>query len=127
MRDDWEEDEEEDDEKEDCPCEGKSCGRLSASRRIQEKFLATRKVFFWGAVNDDSAKAAVEKLLYLDLEGPGKPITFYLNTPGGCITSGMAIYDSMRMLSSPVTVVVRGMAASLGSLRLCAAVKGRRL
>ena len=94
---------------------------------IQKKFLEQRKLFLWGAITDDTAKDVCEKLLYLEAGAPGKDITFYLNTPGGSITAGMAIYDTMRLLSSPVTVVVTGMAASMGSVLLCAARKGRRL
>jgi len=61
------------------------------------------------------------------LPATGKDITFYINTPGGSITAGMAVYDTMKMLTSPITVVVTGMAASMGSILLCGAKKGRRL
>jgi ATP-dependent Clp protease protease subunit len=94
---------------------------------IQKKFLKQRKIFLWGAVNDESAKDITEKLLYLEASGPGKEITFYINTPGGSITAGMAVYDTMKLISSPVTVVVTGMAASMGSILLSGAAKGRRL
>jgi ATP-dependent Clp protease, protease subunit len=94
---------------------------------IQRKFLDQRKIFLWGAVTDETAKDITEKLLYLEVDGPGKDITFYLNSPGGSITAGMAIYDTMQLVSSPITVVVTGMAASMGSILLCAASKGRRL
>ncbi len=93
---------------------------------IQKKFLEERKIFLWGDVSDKSAKEITEKLLYLESIGPGKDITFYINTPGGSITSGMAIFDTMKMISSPVSVVVTGMAASMGSILLSAAPKGRR-
>ncbi len=94
---------------------------------IAKKFLAQRKIFLWGAVTDETAKDITEKLLYLETTAPGKEITFYMNTPGGSITAGMAIYDTMQLISSPVTVVVTGMAASMGSILLCAAPQGRRL
>jgi ATP-dependent Clp protease protease subunit len=94
---------------------------------IQRKFLATRRIFLWGAVTDETGKDVCEKLLYLEATAPGKEITFYINTPGGSITAGMAIYDTIKLLSSPVTIVVTGMAASMGSVLLCAAPKGRRL
>jgi ATP-dependent Clp protease protease subunit len=94
---------------------------------IQKKFLEQRKIFLWGAVTDESAKDITEKLLYLETVAPGKEITFYMNTPGGSITAGMAIYDTMKLMSSPVTIVVTGMAASMGSILLCGAAKGRRL
>jgi ATP-dependent Clp protease protease subunit len=93
---------------------------------IQKKFLEERRIFLWGDVSDKSAKEITEKLLYLESIDPGKDITFYINTPGGSITAGMAIFDTMKMISSPVSVVVTGMAASMGSILLSAAPKGRR-
>jgi ATP-dependent Clp protease protease subunit len=95
-------------------------------RIIQKKFLEQRKIFLWGPVMDDSAKDICERLLYLEVDKPGQDITFYLNTPGGSITAGMAIYDTMRLITSPVSVVVTGMAASMGSILLSGARKGRR-
>jgi ATP-dependent Clp protease protease subunit len=94
---------------------------------IQRKFLEARKLFLWGPVTDETGKDVCEKLLYLEAAAPGKDITFYINTPGGSVTAGMAIYDTITLLTSPVTVVVTGMAASMGSVLLCAAPKGRRL
>ena len=94
---------------------------------IQKKFLEQRKLFLWGAVTDETAKDITEKLLYLESCEPGKDITFYINSPGGSITAGMAIYDTMQLVTSPITVVVTGMAASMGSILLCGAAKGRRL
>lgn len=93
---------------------------------IQKKFLEQRKIFLWGAVTDETAKDLTEKLLYLEATGPGKPITFYMNTPGGSITAGMAVYDTIKLITSPVTIVVTGMAASMGSILLSAAKKGHR-
>ncbi len=93
---------------------------------IQRKFLAQRKIFLWGPVTDESAKDITEKLLHLESTGPGQEITFYMNTPGGSITAGMAVFDTMRLITSPLTIVVTGMAASMGSILLCAAPKGRR-
>jgi ATP-dependent Clp protease protease subunit len=94
---------------------------------VQRKFLEQRKIFLWGAVTDETAKDLTEKLLYLETIGPGKEITFYLNSPGGSITAGMAIFDTMKLITSPITVIVTGMAASMGSILLCGAAKGRRL
>jgi ATP-dependent Clp protease protease subunit len=99
----------------------------SVSLLIQKRFLNQRKLFLWGPVTDESAKDLCEKLLYLESTGPGKDITFYMNTPGGSITAGMAVFDTMKLISSPITIVVTGMAASMGSILLCAASKGRRL
>ena len=101
--------------------------RAPVAMLVQKKFLEQRKLFLWGAVTDETAKDLVEKLLYLESVAPGKEITFYMNTPGGSITAGMAVYDTLKMITSPVTIVVTGMAASMGSILLCAAPKGRRL
>lgn len=97
-----------------------------AGAKIQESFLKDRKIFLWGEVSDKSAKDITEKLLYLEADAPGKEITFYINTPGGSITAGMAVYDTMQLISSPIKVVVTGMAASMGSILLCGASKGKR-
>jgi ATP-dependent Clp protease protease subunit len=78
-------------------------------------------------VTDETAKDITEKLLFLESDAPGKDITFYINTPGGSITAGMAVYDTMKLITSPITVVVTGMAASMGSILLSGAPKGRRL
>ncbi len=94
---------------------------------LQKRFLEERKVFFWTDTNDDACRKAVEKLLYLEADQPGKEITFYLNSPGGSITAGMALYDTMKLITSPIKVVVMGMAASMGSILLCAGKKGKRL
>jgi ATP-dependent Clp protease, protease subunit len=99
----------------------------SVSLLIQRRFLKQRKIFLWGPITDETAKDLSEKILYLETIAPGKEITFYMNTPGGSITAGMAVYDTMKLVSSPITVVVTGMAASMGSILLCAAKKGRRL
>ena len=98
----------------------------SIAEIIQKKFLEQRKVFLWGEVSDRSAREVTEKLLYLEATEPGKDIIFYINTPGGSITAGMAVYDTMQLISSPITVVVTGMAASMGSILLCGASKGKR-
>lgn len=93
---------------------------------INKRFLEERKVFFWGQVDDDSAQKAIAELLYLESMDSGKEIKFYISSPGGSITAGLAVYDTMRMIKSPVTAIVMGMAASMGSILLCAAEKGRR-
>ena len=99
----------------------------SVSEIIQKKFLEERKVFLWGEVSDRSARDVTEKFLYLETSDHGKDITFYINTPGGSITAGMAVYDTMQLISSSITVVVTGMAASMGSILLCGASPGQRL
>lgn len=110
-------------EEESCDCK-KENGPVNGV--IEKQFLKDRKVFLWGEVNDKSAKDVTEKLIYLELQEPGKPITFYINTPGGSITAGMAIYDTMRLVQSPISVVVTGLAASMGSILLSGAQKGLR-
>lgn len=116
-------DDEEEEEREE-PAVGKTPMPIGA--QIQRKFLEQRKIFLWGAVTDESAKDLTEKLLYLEATAPGKEITFYMNTPGGSITAGMAVYDTIKIITSPVKVVVTGMAASMGSILLSAAKKGNR-
>ena len=118
-------DEDDDDAPEEAAAEKKHGGPVAML--IQRKFLDQRKIFLWGAVTDATAKDLTEKLLYLESVGPGKVITFYLNSPGGSVTAGMAVFDTMKLITSPITVVVTGMAASMGSILLCGAAKGRRL
>lgn len=99
---------------------------LSDDKLFNKKFLEQRKVFLWGAVTDESAKYVVNRLLYLEFADPGKEITFFINSPGGMVTSGMVIYDTMQMISSPVSTVCMGLAASMGSILLSAGEKGKR-
>jgi len=99
---------------------------LSENRLFSKKFLEQRKVFLWGPVMDSSAKEIVNRLLYLESIKPGAEITFYINSPGGVVTSGMVIYDTMKMISSPVSTICMGLAASMGSLLLSAGEKGKR-
>jgi ATP-dependent Clp protease protease subunit len=113
------------DDEDDAPAAAKAPSMVA--EKLQTAFLKRRKIFLWGEVNDDSAKDITEKLLYLEWEAPGEPISFYINTPGGSITAGMAIYDTMQMITSPITVIVTGMAASMGSILLSGAKKGNRL
>ena len=93
---------------------------------VDQKLLENRQIFLWGAVEDDTAKDIVSKLLYLEATKPGEPITFFINSPGGVISSGMAIIDTMHLITSPVTTVCMGLAASMGSLILSAGKKGHR-
>lgn len=108
-----------------CDCDDKKSEKPT-DVVIQKKFLDERKVFLWGEINDKSAKEITEKLIYLELQDPNKPITFYINTPGGSITAGMAIYDTMQLIKSQISVVVTGLAASMGSILLSGAKKGYR-
>jgi ATP-dependent Clp protease protease subunit len=95
-------------------------------RLIDLKFLEQRKIFLWGPVDDDSAKDIVSKLLYLESMKPGEKITFFINSPGGIVTSGFSILDTMNLISSPISTVCMGLAASMGSILLSAGQKGER-
>ncbi|HEY5368969.1 MAG TPA: ATP-dependent Clp protease proteolytic subunit [Hanamia sp.] len=100
--------------------------KMMGGMMFDKKFIEQRKVFLWGEVNDKSAKDITNRLLYLEAIDPGKEITFYISSPGGVITSGMVIYDTMQMISSPVSTVCMGMAASMGSILLSGGEKGKR-
>ena len=100
--------------------------KMMSGWMFDKKFIEQRKVFLWGVVDDKSAKDISDRLLYLEALDPGKEITFYINSPGGMVTSGMVIYDVMQMISSPVSTVCMGMAASMGSILLSGGEKGRR-
>lgn len=99
----------------------------SGLMKFDNKFLEQRKVFLWGAVHDESAEKVVNRLLYLEATDPGKDIFLYINSPGGVVTSGMVIYDTMKLISSPVHTVCMGLAASMGSILLSGGEKGKRL
>jgi len=94
--------------------------------RFDNKFLEQRKIFLWGPVHDESAERIVNRLLFLEASDPGKDIFFYINSPGGVVTSGMVIYDVMKMISSPVHTICMGLAASMGSILLSGGTKGKR-
>src|SRR5438034_4881662 len=96
------------------------------SKRLEKYFFESRSIYLWGVVDDKSAKDIVSKMLLLDADKPGEEIKFYINSPGGVVTSGMVIYDTMRMLKSPVSTICMGLAASMGSILLSGGVKGRR-
>jgi ATP-dependent Clp protease protease subunit len=94
--------------------------------KFENKFLEQRRVFLWGPVTDESAEKVVNRLLYLDAIDPGKDIYLYINSPGGVVTSGMVVYDTMQMIASPVHTVCMGLAASMGSILLSGGKKGTR-
>ncbi len=96
------------------------------SKKLEKYFFETRSVYLWGVVDDKSAKDIVSKLLLLDSDKPGQEIKFYINSPGGVVTSGMVMYDTMRMIKSPVSTICMGLAASMGSILLSGGVKGKR-
>src|ERR1700733_3651408 len=117
-------DDEEPEEKEPKDDKGPDMGMLA--KKLEKYFFDTRSVYLWGGVDDKSAKDVVTKLLLLDADKPGEEIKFYINSPGGIVTSGMVIYDTMKMLKSPVSTINMGLAASMGSILLSGGVKGRR-
>ncbi len=100
--------------------------KMMSGWQFDKKFIEQRKVFLWGVVDDKSAKDITNRLMYLEAIDPGKEITFYINSPGGIVTSGMVIYDTMQMISSPVSTICMGMAASMGSILLSGGKKGKR-
>lgn len=96
------------------------------NKKLEKYFFDKRSVYLWGVVDDKSAKDIVSKLLLLDADKPGEEIKFYINSPGGVVTSGMVMYDTMQMISSPVSTICMGLAASMGSILLSGGVKGKR-
>ncbi len=101
--------------------------KFAGGMKFDTKFLEQRKVFLWGPVHDDSAEKVVNRLLFLEATDPGKDIFFFINSPGGVVTSGMVIYDAMQMITSPVHTICIGLAASMGSILLSGGTKGKRL
>lgn len=94
--------------------------------KIESTILDARRIFLSDAVDNETAAEIIRKLWYLELTNPGKPILFVINSPGGSVDSGFAIWDQIKMISSPITTLVTGLAASMGSiLSLCAAPKRR--
>ena len=96
------------------------------NKKLERYFFDRREVYLWGVVDDKSAKEVVSKFLLLDADKPGVEIKFYINSPGGVVTSGMVMYDTMRMMKSPVSTICMGLAASMGSILLSGGVKGKR-
>lgn len=94
---------------------------------IFSRLLKDRIVFLGTEVNDDVANIIIAQLLYLESEDPDKEIVMYINSPGGVITAGLAIYDTLQYIRPPVSTVCLGMAASMASVLLCAGTKGRRM
>ncbi|PSK90070.1 ClpP family protease [Taibaiella chishuiensis] len=117
---------EDEDEEEEKPVIDKPSPMGMMAKKSEEMFFKNRTVYLWGPVEDKSAKDVVSKLLLLDADKPGKEIKFYINSPGGVVTSGMVIYDVMRMIKSPVSTICMGLAASMGSILLAGGEKGKR-
>jgi ATP-dependent Clp protease protease subunit len=96
------------------------------AKKLEKQFFEKRAVYLWGVVDDKSARDIVSKLLLLDHDKPGEEIKLYINSPGGVVTSGMVIYDTMKLISSPVSTICMGLAASMGSILLSVGEKGKR-
>ncbi|QXL85616.1 ATP-dependent Clp endopeptidase proteolytic subunit ClpP [Comamonas sp. NLF-1-9] len=101
-------------------------GRGERSYDIYSRLLKERVVFLVGEVNDQSANLVVAQLLFLESENPDKDISFYINSPGGSVTAGMAIYDTMQFIKPDVSTMCVGFAASMGAFLLAAGAKGKR-
>ncbi|MCH5716976.1 ClpP family protease [Niabella hibiscisoli] len=99
---------------------------MMLNKRLEQMFFDKRAVYLWGVVDDKSAREVTTKLLLLEADKPGTPINFYINSPGGVVTSGMVIYDTMKMITSPVHTICMGLAASMGSILLSGGEKGNR-
>ncbi len=95
-------------------------------KRLERYFFETRSIYMWGVVDDKSAKDVVTKLLLLEADASGKEIKFFISSPGGSVTSGMVIYDTMKLIKSPVSTICMGLAASMGSILLSGGEKGKR-
>jgi len=101
--------------------------RGERSYDIYSRLLKDRIIFLGEEVNDASASIVVAQLLFLEAEDPGKDINLYINSPGGSVTAGMAIYDTMNFIKCDVSTICIGMAASMGAFLLSSGAKGKRL
>ena len=102
-------------------------GRGERSFDIFSRLLNDRIIFLSEEVNDTTASLVVAQLLYLEAQDPDKDIQFYINSPGGSVTAGMAIYDTMKYIKCDVATICVGMAASMGAFLLSAGTKGKRM
>jgi len=101
-------------------------GRGERSYDIYSRLLKDRIVFLGGSIDDHMANLVIAQLLFLEAEDPDKDIHLYINSPGGVVTSGMAIYDTMQYIKAPVSTICVGQAASMAALLLAAGEKGKR-
>ncbi len=101
-------------------------GRGERSYDIYSRLLKERVVFLVGPVNDQTANLVVAQLLFLESENPDKEISFYINSPGGSVSAGMAVFDTMNFIKPAVSTLCVGMAASMGAFLLAAGAKGKR-
>ena len=101
-------------------------GRGERAYDIYSRLLRERVVFLVGEVNDQTASLVIAQLLFLESENPDKEISLYINSPGGSVSAGLAIYDTMQFIKPNVSTLCMGMAASMGAFLLCAGEKGKR-
>lgn len=101
-------------------------GRGERAYDIYSRLLKERVIFLVGPVNDQSANVIVAQLLFLESENPDKDISLYINSPGGSVSAGMAIYDTMQFIKPEVSTLCTGLAASMGAFLLAAGAKGKR-
>ncbi len=101
-------------------------GRSERAYDIYSRLLKDRIIFLGTAIDDNVANLVVAQLLFLQMEDPDKDINLYINSPGGSVTAGMAIYDTMQFLKCPVTTYCVGQAASMGAVLLAGGAKGKR-
>lgn len=120
---DWRAEEEPDEEEKE---ERPKSDLMMFSKKLEKYFFESRSIYLWGVVDDKSAKDIVSKMLLLDNDKPGEEIKFYINSPGGVVTSGMVMYDTMQLLKSPISTICMGLAASMGSILLSGGKKGKR-
>jgi ATP-dependent Clp protease, protease subunit len=95
-------------------------------KNLELNLFKARKIFLWSQVDDDSAKAVVTRLLSLEAEDADSEVVLFINSPGGSVSSGMAIYDAMQAVTCPISTVCTGMAASMGAILLAGGAAGRR-
>lgn len=101
--------------------------KSSYEEKIDSKLLESRRIFLSDQVDHHSAKDIIRKLWFLELNDPGKPILFIINSPGGSVDSGFAVWDTIHMITSPVITLATGLAASMGATLLLAGKKGQKL
>jgi len=102
-------------------------GRGERAFDIYSRLLKDRIIFLGTAIDDEISNLIIAQMLYLESDDPDKEIFFYLNSPGGMVSSGLAIYDTMQYIKPPICTVCMGQAASMGALLLCAGATGRRI
>ena len=109
------------------PLDGSKVLELSLIHISSSPVCSTTVSSFWEEVNDTTASLVVAQLLYLEAQDPDKDIQFYINSPGGSVTAGMAIYDTMQYVKCDVSTICIGMAASMGAFLLSSGAKGKRI